>query len=267
MKKLITLLVICVVFVSCENETLVVEQACDNGTFVGNVTLTTQQEVNDWGALCYTKVNGTLNIGLDDNTNDDITDLSPLINLREIYTDDFDNGLGTLGIYSGNLTNLNGLNNITRVGRLRILNCHNLTTITGLENLRIINMDFPHYGLFIRGNQLLTSLDGLENLQRVGNDQIASEVGILITGNSQLANLDGLSGLIEVYGPLEFVFVNDFPSFISGNINLNDWCGLQNLFINGEHGPLINTATSFGGGIYEGFAPTVQDIIDGNCAQ
>ena len=66
MKKL-TIIIFLLAFYSCEQESMsepeiIEEVACDGGTFIGDAILTTQQEVDDFGALCYTKIDGNLSI-------------------------------------------------------------------------------------------------------------------------------------------------------------------------------------------------------------
>ncbi|HET8803411.1 MAG TPA: hypothetical protein VFM72_02445, partial [Aequorivita sp.] len=66
---------------------------------------------------------------------------------------------------SGNITNLNGLSQLTKVGTLRIQNNSALTNLNGLNNLTTITIYDSSGRLFIRNNQSLQNLDGLENLQ------------------------------------------------------------------------------------------------------
>lgn len=62
MKKAIYLFLIIFSVYNCEEESAnqSEEQACDNGTYVGAVVLTTQQEVDNFGSMCYTKIDGSL---------------------------------------------------------------------------------------------------------------------------------------------------------------------------------------------------------------
>ena len=156
------------ILVSCINESNDIdEQACDNGTFVGRISLTTQQEVNDFGALCYTKIDGTLIIYDQATTNDKILDLSPLSNLTEIYTETYPDSLyASLHITTSLLTNLEGLNNLEKVGRLVIRDNESLATLSGLEGLAHIgsNANALVDELFIENNPVLLNLDGLNNL-------------------------------------------------------------------------------------------------------
>ena len=68
--------------------------------------------------------------------------------------------------------------------------------------------------------------------------------------NSSLVDLDGLSQLENVISDIQIV----------DNVNLSDFCGLNNLLING----------SFSGNYFtneNAYNPTYQDMLDGNCSQ
>jgi len=267
MKKLFTLLTISSILLSCGTDDEMPDAACDNGIFVGNVVLRTQQEVDDFGAECYTRIDGALNIGIPSEDGNNISDLSALSNLTEIISNNQDNGIATLGIYSTELVDLSGLQNLTRVGRLSITNNANLTSLNGLNSLQVVNMDFNIiHGLTIEGNNSLLSLDGLNGLQRIGNSPISTELMALrIYSNSELENVDALEQLIEAYGQIQFwtgCGISDQE--ICYNPSLLDFCGLQNLFTNGIYGHIyLNSINPF----VSVFNPTAQDIIDGNCSQ
>src|SRR5690606_23675544 len=42
------------------------EAACDGGVFKGDVSLSTQEEINEFGSKCYTGINGNLKIDIHD---------------------------------------------------------------------------------------------------------------------------------------------------------------------------------------------------------
>jgi hypothetical protein len=274
---------------------------CDNGTVTGMITLETQQEVNDFGALCYTKIDGTLNIIDLETTSDKITDLTPLSNLNEIYTLTYPDSLyGTLRIQTSLLSNLQGLNNIKKVSRVIIEANESLESLEGLEGLESIDQESSYLmlnELFILNNLSLENLDGLNNLSHVGQNGYYSRIwisnnpqlenidgfesltrvgtptspdsdfnslGFRIVYNNALQHVNGLSNLMEMYVPLNFFSSSDLqPSTPVGNNSLTDFCGLQNLLTNGVH----QSVRTYAGTSYEGFSVTNQDIIDGNCSQ
>ncbi len=85
----------------CDGE---VDEGVGSGlTWTGNVTFTTQAEVDAWLA-CYSIIDGSLTIA-----GNNITDLSNLIGIEEVT--------GTVSIYYNSaLTSLNGLDNLATVG-------------------------------------------------------------------------------------------------------------------------------------------------------
>ena len=289
------------------------------GVFNGDVTLETQEQVNNFGLSNYTTINGSLNIGGNFNQTSNITDLSPLINLEAISEflkieynnitslDGFSN-LNSVGYtitvrYNTNLISLEGLDNLQILGGLKILNNPLLTSLVGLEQITTINGAFR-----IQNNTMLSSINQLSNLTSVGelyienNTNLVSIVGLnqitsiswlqirnqdlltdlselsglinvdylFIAGNDGLTSLNGLQNLIDNLGlyigiGIEFdIFVND------PNINLTDFCGLTNLFVNGNYVADGNTTAMFFDGVTivnNAYNPTIQDIIDGNCSQ
>ncbi|MGV6832726.1 MAG: hypothetical protein ACWA5P_14335 [bacterium] len=228
--------------VGCSDESLIQneEATCDNGIFVGDVVLITQQEVDDFGALCYSEVVGDIKIGVTfcnpalscDGIDTDIVDLSPLINLQKV-----DGVLFVMG--NSSLESLEGLSNLNEVNTLFINNNQNLLDLDGISNLNIING-----GLSIGFNFNLQDLTGLQNITQLNS-------GLRIEVNRLITNLDFLSNLSSVDGNIYVVYNN----------GLNDLCGLQNLFTNGnfDQDNVIITGNNF--------TPTVQDIINGNCSQ
>ena len=303
MNRYFSFILVTLLLWSCTNEAvdqIPEEQACDNGTFVGRVFLTTQQEVNDFGDLCYTKIDGAMTLNDLSSTDDKIVDLLPLTNLIEIYTETYPDSLhGSLGILTSELTNLQGLINLESVGSLVIKNNESLISLNGLESLNIIGSeaslffddlfiennsnlqnidglnnltqigtDGQYSRLLIRGNPLLQHIDGLESLSKIGTSTSPQDISSLrIVFNNQLQNVNGLASLSEVYGDLDFLsipsdIIGPEPDPIYGNENLLDFCGLQNLLSNCIYGNVRTNHPNF-----SGYGPTVQDIIDGNCSQ
>jgi|GEM_PF-2118380 len=260
MKKLLLLFVLTFFVLSCNNESVMEqEQACDNGTFVGDLILRTQQEVNDFGELCYTKIDGQLKIGSPLSTEpSDVTDLTPLSSLTEVYSSS-NSGYGLWINHAPNLTNLDGLENLVKVNKLIVSNCSALINLNGLNNLSEIGAQDYFSALLIFKNSSLQSLDGLESLQQLGSEDSNRPAEISIQGNLDLSNLDALSNLQNVYGD---VFIGDHSEpdvSYEGNVSLIDYCGLTNLFVFGNFNEIkINN---------NAFNPTVEDIIAGNCSQ
>ncbi len=97
--------------------------------------------------------------------------------------------------------------------------------------------------MLIQSNSTLVDIEGLNSLESVGWD-------FKILYNSSLINLDGLNNLESVGEHL----------IISDNQNLFDLCGIQNvLTLDGVgYGPYIMS---------NGYNPTTDDIIAGNCSQ
>ncbi len=262
MKKLY-LLFLLLIF-SCNNETLDTQEeaSCDGGTFVGRVVLTTQAEVNEFGSNCYTKIDGSLRLGITSTWEDlDIVDLSPLSSLTEIYSTDEEYGFGgRLLVHLKNLPSLYGLHNITSVGSLNIAYCFELTDFSGLNSLKKIGR-FPEIEnwtgsqtLIIRANPKLASLDGLNNLESVAKD-------VMIFANPNLQNINALENLIEVKGVFttQGTIASTSAMISTGNVELDNLCGLQNLIVNGTYGDIVISGNAFN--------PTIENIRDGNCSQ
>lgn len=179
------------------------------GVFEGNVTLSSQQEVDKFGAEGYCEINGDLTIGhCTSDPRADITDLSPLNSIRKIN--------GTLNIHClDNLSrleglanleevgqdvdingfatkNIDGLQSLTKVGRDLEISIRDLENVDGLSNLKEIDGS-----LSILFNYALTSISFLHNLEHVGFE-------IRIWNNMSLVNLIGLEK-IEELGYLDIV--------------------------------------------------------------
>ena len=266
--------------------------------FIGDVTLLSQQDVDDFGVLGYTKIEGELKIGGDNDS--DISDLSSLQNLIEVThfirlnknpNLSTLNGLNNISIAQGvwlmqnnALLSLEGLADIEYLEYLAIYNNSSLISLTGLSNIETV--DF----LYVSGNSTLNSLDGLQNISDVfhmeiiDNQSLESVDGLpafLNNGDlwiydnpnllslqgsehlNQLSNLEmSNNGLTSLEGINNLTSINSL--YISriehdGNEFLVDFCALQNLFTSGTYETVVITNNAFN--------PTIQDIIDGNCAQ
>lgn len=117
---------------------------------------------------------------------------------------------GTVSITGNDITNLNGLDQVTSIGGTLKIGCYGwgegvgnplLPDLSGFENLAQING-----AVWITyGNPLLTSLTGLENLTSIGGDLL---IGITFTGTTSpqrtvaLRNIEALSNLTSIGGEL-----------------------------------------------------------------
>lgn len=228
--------------------------------FDGDAILTSQQEVNDFGAMGYSKVTGSLKIISNvAGTSTDIYDLTPL---SSIYLVGNNSNVTSLEIIdNNNLTNLDGLNHIKYVyGSLIIKNNSSLNTLSHLSELNEIYYDiWVQFGEFtIDNNDALTSLNGLENLNQfpadlsiINNDALLSisnlKIGsdeIIIENNPSLQSISNLdfasnnttvglflikdnSNLSSISSVIGTVFISG--QLIIDNSGLSNLSGLENL--------------------------------------
>lgn len=242
--------------------------SCDNGTFTGNVFLSTQQEVDDFGANCYTGINGDLNLYLSSSTS---TTISSLTSLQDLITI-----TGALTIHNNDLlTSLDGLDNITSVDILYIRGNSQIENLDDLEDLTSVTRQIYIHGnpslnsisalsnltnstindIFIAHTTLLQSLHGLESITTIDNS-------LRIGNNAALTSLDGLENLISAnsgsaLGGIEigvwYSSQSPYP-----NPNLTDFCALTNLFTSGGYNQ-VNIDNN-------AYNPTIEDILEGNCS-
>jgi len=221
--------------------------------FKGEVYLTNQQQVNDFGANHYTTIDGDVSIS------GPVTDLKPLLGLTVI-----NNGLT---ISYTNITNFSGLDSLEEIGTVFpndfwIEHNNNLINFHGLSKLKmsrgsvqiddnnsLINLDgLDSYIAASAGSmrigecEKLQNLDGLKNLSFVGDD-------LWIINNPSLTSITGLANVSQVYGRL---YVDNNASLtnlngleqiqnlptgvdITGNAVLRDISGLRNLSVIGAN--------------------------------
>ncbi|MEE4255405.1 MAG: T9SS type A sorting domain-containing protein [Bacteroidales bacterium] len=109
------------------------------------------------------------------------------------------------------LISINGINGITTIeGSFRIQNNHSLESISALLKLRKAG-EWINDGAIISGNSSLSSLHGLDSLERCGD--------ILIISSNAISDLSGLEKLSYIYRNIE----------ISNNPYLTDLSALNNL--------------------------------------
>ena len=211
----------------------------------GDLSFTSQEEVDHF-LVQYpncTELPGNLYLGFYNAGPSSINDLTPLQNVTEIT--------GNLEIEWTSLQNLNGLNNLTKiggalsldrigslegiqsltfVGSLEFLNNPAISTLEGLENLTNIETHLFIQGssltslkgleglteipisLSINDNPNLVSLEGLNNIVKISNNNTSGE--LYIARNELLENLEGLNNLTTLgYGQLYVIENNSLKSF------------------------------------------------------
>jgi hypothetical protein len=184
------------------------------GTPATTETLTSQTDVNNFFTTLYvgcTDFIGNLGIRDDNDGLDNITDLSPLLQLVT---------LGGNVVIDGNqnLSSLNGLGNLNSVGKdLTIISNPQITSLSGLNELSTVGSD-----LQIENNINLTNLMGLESLNNTGKN-------LVIDGNSSLITLEHLNSLDSVGSTLNIsnnnalLNLDQFNSlkYIGSNLTIN----------------------------------------------
>lgn len=171
-----------------------------------SVLLKTQSEVDAFAANNYCIVEGNLFIGylVGESGSSDITNLSGLLNLKEVT--------GQLVIWlNGELVNLHGLENLQKVKTLSIVRNDKLETLEHLQSLTVA-ASYGNTDSFIQigANYALKDIMGLK--------QIESAEKLMITSNRKLLNLNGLQALKKTKSLT-----------IDGNGELLTFEGLQNL--------------------------------------
>ncbi|WP_108424444.1 IPT/TIG domain-containing protein [Flagellimonas amoyensis] len=145
--------------------------------FEGNVLLSTQEEVDNFGNEGYTDITGWLGIGPEDTIpTDEIENVEKLVHIRNVET-------GVNILHNSALKNLHGLENLSYSGFLwfQVSDCASLTSLTELQ---IVFADIQ--SLIISRNENLEDLEGLNN--------IGTKVGSLfIIENDNLNNIEALS--------------------------------------------------------------------------
>jgi hypothetical protein len=220
----------------------------------GDVMLTSQAEVDDFGSMEYKHILGQLMID-DDASMDKICDLSPLSDLNSVGSlcfilsascvrdlDGLHNlktvgligPLGAFAVQGNNLRDISALNKLkTITGSLSIIGNPQLRNINGFSKIKTIGPGQTSatiqssYVLSVRANGTLTKMDGLSNLRKIGGR-------LLISDNDRLRNIDDLARLTEVgyWAERELFFRSVTIEYNPALRNLN---GLSNLnFIGGS---------------------------------
>ena len=194
------------IFIKDKNSTLsdtvqVIQAA--KGTYTGDISFETEQDLIDFQKAGYTRVIGNITI------QDNIRTLQKLDNLLQEID-------GNLTIDCDNLTSLDGLYNLKKItGNFTTRNAM-ITSYEGIGNLTEIGGDFE-----VSANDSLSSFEGLESLETIGgNFRVIGEASSL----ESLSSFKGLSGLKSIGGDFE---VNAKSS--SSLNSLASFEGLENL--------------------------------------
>lgn len=138
---------------------------------------------------------------------------------------------GLVNITGNDITNLNGLNQITSINGSLAIAETSISSLEGIEALDSISRNF-----YIEFNNNLMSVEGLDNLKFVGRD-------LNIIQNHQLENFEGFNSLTRVGGFLRFCYNSKLKSirgfsnlssvdgdlWIESNIDLTDLSGFTNI--------------------------------------
>ncbi len=143
-----------------------------------------------------------------------------------------------IGYYGSNITNINGLSNITYIGGdLMISGNTSLSSLNGLSALTFLGGE-----LRIEYCASLVDLTGLEGLTSIGN--------LHIYENNALLSLSGLNNIDSIHG-LVLIWANNALINLTGLNNLtfieNQFGILSNDTLNNLEG--LNNLTSIGGGV------------------
>ncbi len=214
MKKLFLLSYIAITLVSCSDDNSI------GDTYIGDITLRTQEDVNKFGEKQYKTIQGSLRI-IDIPVNDsalldhdfngvDILDLKPLNSIIHI-----ENGLTVLNC--DNLTTLNSFENLKKVGSIYISSNASLSEITGFNDITFGEYD-GLYNINIEYNFDLKRITGFNNINSTTNYGI----GFYIALNHNLEIINGFNtvpnttlGKLQIFGNFSLSSAIGFSGFSS----------------------------------------------------
>jgi len=193
--------------------------SCNQNTITEQVILTTQQEVNDFGAINVCTIANDLFIRVPQGgTSDPIVDLTPLSSLEVV-----EGGLYILDL--SELETLNGLENLIQARKALYINkTERLVNVAPLSNLTGEITE-----LVILQNQSLQNLDGLSGLTTFVEGEFGQDPQIGILFNPVLQNIDGLSNIATLgqgdgstFGLQSNPMINDIDAVagFSGDIDI-----------------------------------------------
>lgn len=144
-----------------------------------------------------------------------------------------------------NLQSISDLSNLEAVRSFEIVQSPLLSNLNGLENLTEVTL-----ALRLIGNTGLTSLEGIENVEFKNNDR--NFYYFSIVESPLITNLNPLQNYSIPSGNINF----------RENTNLSNFCGIDKLArdFNDDIGDSFSIRSN-------GYNPSRQDIIDGNCTQ
>jgi hypothetical protein len=160
---------------------------------------------------------------------------------------------------SSNTTNptLNGFNSLENVQSIRIDNTK-LLSISGFNSLTTLNSSLD---ILISNNNLLTEITAFSNLTTVNAFSIFNAPSLSSFALNNLTTADYITVLntsLTTINLNNLTLVNTDITLYN-NSTLTNFCSLQNLFNNGSLNGTYQVSEN-------GFNPTQQDIIDGNCS-
>lgn len=223
MKKQVLIICISLVIFSCQEDDNLMDNQ-NSETFVGDVTLLTQEEIVNFGMLGYQAIDGFLEIGYNNFTGidipSDIVDLQPLSQINSVS--------GHLSVSNNpNLNSLLGLHSIVNVGDYLNLNNNNISGIELNPNLTIDG------GIYISKNDILQTSNFFQNVTAINGTLRISEGQFSSLG---FTNLNSISeSLILDYTSMtslsEFSNLNSigYGLSIAGNHNLTNLVGLEGI--------------------------------------
>jgi len=254
-KIFLALSIVTLAFISCSsdddtNDATIPSPPLEN-IFNGDVVLTSQSEVDDFGVNNYTVINGSLTIH-DLESTPNIINLNALASLIKV----------TNYLYITNnpdLINLQGLNNLYEVDNDFIIkNNNSLINLEGLDRIYIVE------GLFtIEDNNSLLNLSGIEDFYTIsilkikGNNSLIhlneliniSAIGdLIISENNSLTTLSGLDNIASALS-LE----------ITKNTSLNNFCALNITILDNLEHEFYKVYDNL-------YNPSKEDLIAGNCS-
>lgn len=247
----------------------------------GNLILKSQNEIDEFGALSYTRINGHLSIG-EFQVQSDISSLTSLGDLSEIE--------GVLRIEGNHdFENLSGLQNLRRLGALYIRDTK-ISNLDELINLTELSGEIGdgNWVSFIGNNINLKNIDGLKNIERIagwldinynpsleninGLSSLKFTPNLTLNKNDKITNLDALENLnsslnilevesnqsLEDIEGLKNVASIGFRLRFDDNPVLKDFCALSSLASNEDDFQFIISNNLHN--------PTREDIKNGDCA-
>ena len=186
------------VFIKDKNSTLSdtvqVTQAA-KGTYTGDISFETEQDLIDFQTAGYTKVRGNVIV-----SGGEITTLQKLDNLLTEIN-------GSLRLECSTLTTLDGLYGLKTITDSLIIKDGDMTSFEGLRNLGTIGGNFKviaesSYSYYYYSLNSLSSFKGLSGLKSIGGD---FEVNAKYSSLKSLASFEGLESLETIGGNFKVI--------------------------------------------------------------